>query len=166
MGRLTGAVRFAPCVPGEGERALMRAVLQDAIRCLAGEVGSGEERLELARQARDWVASHDQEWPFSFEHLCDGLGLDAARLRPRLLRMPVSVVPDWRERIARRASRDDQIRSLHRAGWTLAALAAEFGVGTMRIGQICRRGVLAGGPDRHPGQLEAAFSGAQASVGT
>lgn len=159
MNRLTGAVRFVSCVRGEGERALMRAVLQDAIRCLSGQVGGGHQRLALAQQARDWIASRDEEWPFSFENVCQGLGLDAHRLRPQLLRMPMSVVPDRPTRIARRASRDHQIRSLHRAGWTLATLAAKFDVGTPRIAQICRRGVVAGGADRQPGQPEAAFSG-------
>jgi hypothetical protein len=137
----------------------MRAVLRDAIRCLAGQVGDGQRRLRLARQARGWVASHEEESPFSFENVCQGLGLDAARLRPQLLRMPISVAPDGRTRIALRASRDHQIRSLHRVGWTLAKLAAKFGVGTTRIAQICRRDVVAGGPEHQPGQPEAAFSG-------
>ena len=34
-----------------GERALMRAVLEDAIQCLAGEVGPERERAQLAAAA-------------------------------------------------------------------------------------------------------------------
>jgi hypothetical protein len=72
--------------PAAGERALMRAVLEDAIRCLAGERGPRHQRGALAAGAREWIEVADPRWPFSFENVCDGLGLDAATLRRRLLR--------------------------------------------------------------------------------
>src|SRR5919197_5874514 len=82
-----------------GDRALMRAVLADAIRCLVGEAGSRHQRRALAAEAREWIALADPGWPFSFENVCDGLGLDAASLRRRLLRdapaprLPAAPVP-------------------------------------------------------------------------
>src|SRR5437773_9186321 len=72
--------------PAACERALMRAVLEDAIRCLVGEVGPPHQRGALAAEAREWIETADPRWPFSFENLCDGLGLEAGNLRRRLLR--------------------------------------------------------------------------------
>lgn len=72
--------------PASGERALMRAVLQDAILCLRGQVGSGRERERLKTQAILWVTSTSRKWPFAFESLCDTLGFDVECLRQRLLR--------------------------------------------------------------------------------
>jgi len=67
--------------PGEGERALMRAVLTDAIKCLSG---AGREGHLLKAEARRWLASRDVVWPFSFENICGALDLDAPTLRRRL----------------------------------------------------------------------------------
>jgi DNA-binding CsgD family transcriptional regulator len=66
---------------GEGERALMRAVLTDAIRCLAGR---GREGQLLKVEARRWVASRDLRWPFSFEGICCALDLDPQTIRRQL----------------------------------------------------------------------------------
>src|SRR5207245_7357753 len=41
--------------PSAGERALMRAVLEDAIRCLRGEAGPVHQRTRLAAEARSWI---------------------------------------------------------------------------------------------------------------
>ena len=81
--------------PAAGERALMRAVLEDAMRCLIGEVGPRHQRGALAAEARQWIETADPRWPFSFENVCDGLGLNAANLRRRLLRdAPAPALPD------------------------------------------------------------------------
>ena len=64
-----------------GERALMLAVLQDAIHCL--EAPRREARA--ARETEAWIRSDDQEWPFSFLNLCASLEIDAAQLRRELL---------------------------------------------------------------------------------
>lgn len=72
----------------EAERALMRAILVDAVRCLAGEVSPATERQQLALQARLWVRSRDERWPFSFENVCAALDLQASRLRKLLLASP------------------------------------------------------------------------------
>jgi len=66
----------------------MRAILVDAIRCLAGEVTPQAERARLAGQARRWVASRDERWLFSFENVCAALDLRADRLRRLLLTAP------------------------------------------------------------------------------
>ena len=67
----------------------MRAVLVDAIRCLVGEVSPPTERVQLGGQARLWVRSRDEHWPFSFENVCAALDLETSRLRTLLLASPV-----------------------------------------------------------------------------
>jgi len=70
---------------GAGERALMRAVLEDAIRCLAGQVGRSLDRAFLAAKARAWIERRDPSWPFSFDNICQELDLDPDVVRARLL---------------------------------------------------------------------------------
>jgi len=76
--------------PGEGERALMRAVLTDAIKCLGG---AGRDGQLLKADARRWLASRDLLWPFSFENICAVLDLDAPTLRRRLGIQPQPAPP-------------------------------------------------------------------------
>lgn len=77
-----------------GEFALRQAMLLDAINLLE----TGAERIarndprdwgtawrhEYA-EARRWVASRDRGQPFAFELVCEVLGLDAGRVRSRVL---------------------------------------------------------------------------------
>jgi len=72
---------------GSGERALMRAMLQDAVLCLLGEAAPANERPRLAADARHWVRSRSREWVFAFESVCDALGIDPDYARRELLRM-------------------------------------------------------------------------------
>src|SRR5262249_47979803 len=53
-----------------GERALMLAVLEDAIRCL--EDAPRRESL-VVRETLAWIRADDHEWPFSFLNLCANL---------------------------------------------------------------------------------------------
>jgi hypothetical protein len=70
----------------ESQRALMHAVLQDAILCLRGHAYPTRDRARLAAEAEHWVKSTNRRWPFSFESVCAVLGLDPDALRQRLLR--------------------------------------------------------------------------------
>jgi hypothetical protein len=63
-----------------GEKALLLAVLEDAIRCL-----DHRSRGRLAREAAAWIRANDQRWPFSFVNVCAHLDIDADRLRTVLL---------------------------------------------------------------------------------
>jgi hypothetical protein len=65
-----------------GEKALLLAVLEDAIRCLDNRSRSG---ARLAREAAAWVRANDPRWPFSFVNVCAHLDIDASRLRAALL---------------------------------------------------------------------------------
>jgi hypothetical protein len=64
------------------EKALLLAVLEDAIRCLDHRSRSPGR---LAREAEAWIRANDQRWPFSFVNVCVHLGIDADRLRTVLL---------------------------------------------------------------------------------
>jgi hypothetical protein len=66
-----------------GERALMLAVLEDAIRCLQDRRSTPRIR-ELACEAAAWVAAVNDDWPFSFVNICEALDLDPDRLRTAL----------------------------------------------------------------------------------
>ena len=67
-----------------GERRLMQAVLEDALRSLTaarhGRASASRERQELA-----WFASRDASDPFTFERVCEVLSIDADWLRRRVL---------------------------------------------------------------------------------
>jgi hypothetical protein len=92
-------------LPGEGARALMSAVLEEAILCLSRRpphVGRSRRPTgQLALQAERWVRSRDLRWPFSFENVCAALGLESGRMRTALLTVS-------------RTSRDTQLRRSHR----------------------------------------------------
>jgi len=69
-----------------GPRALMLAVLEDAIRCI--ENGRWQRRFgarRLAAEAEAWVRCDRVDWPFSFLNICEALGIDVETMRRRLL---------------------------------------------------------------------------------
>src|SRR5204863_9806127 len=69
-----------------GERALLCAVLADAVRCLTRTIGGQpKDQARLAIQARRWVMKRGEDWPYSFENVCAALGLHARLVRRRLL---------------------------------------------------------------------------------
>ena len=66
-----------------GERRLMLAVLEDALRTvLSARVGRSCDAW--VREELRWFMSEDRSHPFAFEVICDVLDLDASWLRRRL----------------------------------------------------------------------------------
>ena len=82
------AAEPANCPPDSGARALMRAILHDAILCLQGNAtGTGrDDRAAIAERARRWIVSRDTRWIFSFESICHVLDIDPDFVRLRVLR--------------------------------------------------------------------------------
>lgn len=76
-GRLAGIGRaVGPGHSAPAELALMRAVLQDAILCYLGR--AKRRRVDsriLSREAEHWIRVRDWESPFSFNNVCEALGL-------------------------------------------------------------------------------------------
>jgi hypothetical protein len=67
-----------------GERRLMAALLSDGIEAyiLHCSAKRGGERID----AVEWVETRDQDYVFSFDNVCDCLGIDAEYLRLGLMR--------------------------------------------------------------------------------
>jgi hypothetical protein len=71
-----------------GPRALMLAVLEDALQCIErGRRRRTFHARRLAADAEAWVRSDRQDWPFSFLNICEVLGFEADALRKRLVTM-------------------------------------------------------------------------------
>lgn len=70
--------------PLTGEMQLMLAVLEDVLRSL---IGTPDTTVRSRKRVRDlaWVRSRVRESPFAFENVCEVLGIDADRLRRRVL---------------------------------------------------------------------------------
>ncbi|HLK11160.1 MAG TPA: hypothetical protein VKW76_07260 [Candidatus Binatia bacterium] len=65
-----------------GERRLMAAILEDAVHTLCDR-GHRRAPREL-RAARRWIESHDRQWVFSFERICEALDVDPEHVREQL----------------------------------------------------------------------------------
>jgi hypothetical protein len=81
----------SPTAPlAEPHRRLMAAVLRTVVEdCRGGTdyrraVGARTIDSHDVRKAVAYVASTDRSWPFSFENLCEALGVDAGGLRQAL----------------------------------------------------------------------------------
>jgi len=72
--------------PACGERRLLLAVLEDGIRTLLKNARATHGRaLNLRREAFSWLTTDDRSDVFAFENICEALGIDAPRLRQRVL---------------------------------------------------------------------------------
>lgn len=70
----------------DGETRLVFAVLEDAVRCYVKTVNSSRrcEREQFDEVNRWFHADSGIRSPFSFEYVCDVLGIESAALRARL----------------------------------------------------------------------------------
>src|SRR5215831_19805487 len=69
-----------------GPRALMLAVLEDALQCIErGRRRRTFPARRLAADAEAWVRSDRRDWPFSFVNICEVLGFEVDAVRRRLL---------------------------------------------------------------------------------
>ena len=69
-----------------GEKALMLAVLEDGIRCFQEHLRNPRSNPRLlSQQAETWIRAVDYDWPFSFNNVCETLGIDPSALRSCLL---------------------------------------------------------------------------------
>ena len=76
----------------EPRTRLMLAVLQTVVDDYRGSAYKHAAGFAVRRDprayaaARAYVESTDRKWPFSFENLCEAVGLDAGSLRTELAR--------------------------------------------------------------------------------
>jgi len=72
--------------PACGERRLLLAVLEDGIRTFLKNARATHGRaFNLRREALTWLTQHDSRDVFAFGNICEALGIDAERLRQRVL---------------------------------------------------------------------------------
>lgn len=80
------------------EQVLMLAVLEDAIICFQDHVAATcKRKLLLHLEAEQWILDEDRSYLFSFENICDSLGLEPTYLRQGLAR--------WKEAAMAKGSR-------------------------------------------------------------
>jgi hypothetical protein len=78
----------------EGERRLLLAVLEDGIRTLLKYARATHGRARtLRREALAWIRTDSRDDVFAFESICETLGIDAARLRGRVLAEAIDPPP-------------------------------------------------------------------------
>jgi hypothetical protein len=79
--------------PPSGVKALLVALLEEAIACLFAGIRTEntQSRAEAVRAER-WIRSRDTSFAFAFESVCDVLDLDAEALRQQVLRQSASTV--------------------------------------------------------------------------
>jgi hypothetical protein len=66
----------------DGERRLMLAILEDAVDVYRKQAGATDrKRRQLFLDAEAWIEDTDTTWIFSFESICNALGLEAEYLR-------------------------------------------------------------------------------------
>jgi len=79
----------------DGETLLVFAVLEDAVRCYVKTVNSSRrcQREQFDEVQRWFNAEAGIHSPFSFEYVCDVLGIEAASFRARLGLLSVDDLP-------------------------------------------------------------------------
>jgi hypothetical protein len=94
-----------------GEHRLLVAILQDAIECFQKHLHARDsKRRQLYVEAEAWIGAEEDDGTFSFENVCDLLGMNPDYLRQGLLA--------WR----------DQERARYRARMVHAAKARVHGL--------------------------------------
>ena len=76
--------------PLQGEKRLLLAMLEDAVHCFQTYLLARKpHERRLFQEAQEWIESLDTHWFFSFENICDILGIHPGRMRDALL--------EWKE---------------------------------------------------------------------
>ena len=70
----------------EPEKKLMLSVLEDAVACFQKYVGARDPRGKiLLQEAEQWIHDESSDWLFSFDNICESLGLNPKYIRQGLL---------------------------------------------------------------------------------
>ena len=71
--------------PLQGEKRLLLAMLEDAVHCFQTYLLARKpHERRLFQEAEDWIDSRDSQWFFSFENICEIIGIHPGRLRDAL----------------------------------------------------------------------------------
>ncbi len=72
----------------EAEQELMLVILEDAVTCFQ-KYFAARDKIEtrLFRESEEWILRREKsDWLFSFDNICETLGLDPGYIREGLLR--------------------------------------------------------------------------------
>ena len=83
----------------EPEKALLLAILEDAIHCFQ-KYGAARDRAgkERFHEAEEWIMRSGDDWIFSFDSVCALLGLDPEYIRRGLQERRVAAAAEERRR--------------------------------------------------------------------
>ena len=98
--------------PQDPEKRLMLAVLEDAVACFRNGLHARDHRRkELFKDSEAWITEENGDWLFSFEHICDILGVDARSIRNELFKWKKEAVKHGgRTKVVSLARSDDERR--------------------------------------------------------
>ena len=71
--------------PLRGIKGLLIAIIEDAVVCLEGAKSGNAKTRMAAIETLRWVRSTDTSYAFSFESICDVLGLEVDGMRRKML---------------------------------------------------------------------------------
>jgi hypothetical protein len=96
----------------DGERRLMIAVLEDAVDVYRKQAGNRDARgQQLFGEAEQWIEDPDRTWLFSFQNICDVLGLDADYMRRGLRTLKARALEGRRGKVVTiRTDESDDLR--------------------------------------------------------
>ena len=77
------------------ERALMSALLFDGIQAYLSYVASSKPQKSRFREACNWINSKEKEYIFSFNNVCECLGIDPDYLRCGLINASTTEAQNW-----------------------------------------------------------------------
>jgi hypothetical protein len=84
---------------------LMGGILADALRCFQRNFEARQrERKQEFREARFWLLNDRGDGPFSFEDVCDALGIDPRRLRHLIVHWEKNRLAGEKPRMIRRSA--------------------------------------------------------------
>lgn len=85
----------------EPEKRLMLAVLEEAVWCFQKHIFDRDnDGQKIFRAAEEWILDENSEWLFSFNNICETLGLDTSYMRQGLMRWKEKQLSDGRRETA------------------------------------------------------------------
>ena len=74
-----------------GERRLMLAILEDAVDCYRKHAAARDHKARhLFTEAEAWIEEPPTRWLYSFENICDVLGLESQYIRAGLQKIKLA----------------------------------------------------------------------------
>ena len=69
------------------EKMLMLAVLENGLTCFREYISARDVKgKRLFREAEQWILEENGNWLFSFDNICETIGLNSQYIREKLLR--------------------------------------------------------------------------------